>query len=145
MRCSCGKPGAIQTSRREMAYCQGCFEQHISKCVRHEAQEGPVRLKPVRGFFLEAAKAACELARREVVLDEQGLVPGCGETAAAATIRYMLGYTQSREQHFPKSITLQELQTFFKADKAVQLDSITQELIEFEKRYPGTINSINHA
>jgi hypothetical protein len=142
MRCTCGKPATITVSRRELPYCQECFEQLISSCIRREVLEGPVRLKGTPGYFLDAVTAACTLARREIIHDEHGRTPGCAETQAAATLHYLLGHTTVHEHHFPTSITLEELQTFFKPEQPVELDSLIYDLLALDKTHPGTIRSI---
>ncbi len=141
MRCACGKPGSIQLVRRAMPYCEACFEALLSRLVRKEAPDS-VHLRPTPGYFSDAVKALCELAKREITIDEAGNCPGCMETQAAATIRYLLGQTQELEHHFPKSITLEELQMFFKPALPVPIDNLTEDLIAFEQAYPGTIRSI---
>jgi hypothetical protein len=125
-----------------MPYCTECFEHMLVSNVRKEAGEH-VQLKPTNDYFLAAVQAICALAKRPVTLTEEGKTPGCAETAAGATMTFLLGQTTEKPSYFPKSITLEELQTFFKADQPVILDSLTEELIAFEKEYPGTINSIN--
>jgi hypothetical protein len=141
MRCSCGKEGLHWLSRRETPYCQACFEHLIVSSVRKEAGPGAVRLKPVQGYFLSAVEAACRLAGKDVEHADDGFVPGCTETAAAAVVAHLLGHAQ-KEEHFPKTITLQELQTFFKAEQPVILSALAQELVAFDKAYPGTTRSI---
>ena len=144
MRCSCGSSGTIVLARRDLPYCTSCFEQLIVSLVRKEAGKEPVQLRPMHGYFLDAVQAACKLAKREVQFSETGKTPGCTETAAAAVLRYLLGYTDAQEDVFPKTVTLEELQTFFKAEQPVILDALTEELIAFDKAYPGTTRSIVH-
>jgi hypothetical protein len=141
MRCSCGAEGTIVLPRRDLPYCQRCFEELIVTCVRREAPHG-VALKPTNDYFFAAANAACALAKRPVTVSAEGKKPGCTETAAAGIITYLLGTNPVLEEYFPKTITLQELQMFFKADQPVQVDTITEELITFDKTYPGTTRSI---
>lgn len=142
MLCSCGQRGNIKLVRREMPYCRNCFEIYISKSIRHEAGDNPIKLKDEKGYFLDAVSQACALARREIIIDPKGATPGCAEIAAAAKLAAMVQGSEF-ETVFPKTITLQELQTFFKAERPLKLNSITQEIIKIEERYPGTVNSIN--
>jgi hypothetical protein len=110
--------------------------------VRKEAADG-VQLRVTDNYFFHAVQALCALAKKPVSTGALGKIPGCAETAASATVAFLLGHTPQKADVFPKSITLEELQTFFKADEPVVLDQLTEELITFEKQYPGTINSIN--
>lgn len=140
MKCSCGQPGTIKTRRREQFYCEACFLHHITQCIRREARTEPIVLKPQPSYFLTAVQAVCVAAGKPVILADKGQVAGCAETAAAAKIKHLFGHTTG--QQFPESITLEELQTFFKAEAPV-LDIITQELCSIDQKHPGTVNSIN--
>lgn len=146
MRCSCGRPGTIALRRRELPYCEACFHAFIAHAIRLEAGEGPILLQPMEQdkpttFFPAAVRKACELAKRTVIEDPEGAVPGCQETAAAATLKYVLGREAERTRIFPASITLEELQTFFKGPPP-ELDSLTRELLTLDAQYPGTTASI---
>ena len=141
MRCSCGNPGTKEIPRRDMPYCDACFHRLITQSIRKEAGEGPVHLLNSAEYFFEAVCAACAAAGREVIVTEQGMEPGCAEIAAAAKIKMLLG-ERAETNVFPKTITLKELQMFFKGDTPAKLDTLTEELIDIEHRYPGTINAI---
>ena len=148
MLCSCGQKGTIVAARRELPYCKICFEQHLAKQVRKEVSKGSLLLKPSTGTnelatrkWEECARALAELARREVIEDEKGLIPGCAEIAAAQAIRYLFGQTPEHIKVFPKNITHEELQSFFSELPALE-DNVAVELQKMEQLYPGTLASI---
>ena len=142
MRCSCAKPATISIPRREMPYCEDCFIQLLARLTRTEAGAGPVTLRSTEGFYGDAATKLLSLARREVQLSDSGFIPGCQDTQARAVLNYQFGITDTLEQHFPASITRQELQMFMRCTPP-EVDEIDRELAHLEQTYPGTIASIS--
>ncbi len=142
MLCSCGAQGKHYFVRREMPYCDACLEHLIVGEIRRELRDQHASIQEEEGYFLDAVRYACKKAQREIRYSPKGARPGCLEIAAAAHIKFLLGISTEQETVFPTSVTFEEMQTFFKPHKPVELDSITQELISFDKAYPGTTRSI---
>lgn len=149
MRCTCGKPGTITLKRRDFPYCQECFRHAVVRLFRLEAGEGPVHLKPSSAtadpwdaFYRGAITAIAQDARREVIEDEAGAIPGCAEYAAAKAIEFLMGRTKTLTNVFPSSVTREELERFFKPAPKEVGDVIEQDLERLEERYPGTLASV---
>lgn len=150
MRCSCGKIGLYELPRRALPYCEECFHAHLVATLRKEIGPSttPLIIRTPRTDtekqFAKAAQALATLSKREYLEkdSEEAPIAGCTETHAAATVRYLLGFTDKAEVHVPRSITYQEIQMFFKGLEDISLDNLTQELIHFDKQYPGTTASI---
>jgi hypothetical protein len=144
MLCSCGKQGVHELKRREMPYCQECFEHLLSKLVRSEVPNASIELQDGDPYYTAACSALCLLAKRQVTFisdNKKGLIPGCQETQAVANMQFLLGYCPKREVHFPSSITREELQRFFKGVPP-KITTVEEELSNIEQTHPGTIASV---
>jgi len=153
MRCTCGKPGTIILRRRSFPYCEECFRHTIVKLFRAEVGDGPVFVQPRKPqpdtadheldeYYRQALQALAQEARREIIEDTQGAVPGSCERAAAAASRFLFGEQETLLRVIPASIYREELERFFKPAPKETSDAVERDLSRLEERYPGTLASV---
>jgi hypothetical protein len=147
MRCACGQPGTIELKRRELPYCTSCFEHMLVRAARAEIGDGALRLVPATKENQPWHAAATQLAsaaRREVVLDENGCVPGCAEIAATHAIQFLFQDApgEALVHVFPRTIRKEELQLFYTPLTEIPLSDEARELMNLETVHPGTIASV---
>jgi hypothetical protein len=93
-------------------------------------------------YYREALEELAKQARRTVIEDEKGALPGCAERAAIEATRFLFDETMTFERVIPETISREELERFFKPAPQEIMSPTEHDLEHLEERYPGTISSI---